>query len=96
MSEVSYGKQVATDAPSPLFQSINVRLDTANNRLKINLDQLEDKLHNIINKRTPEKQSAQEKNMDNDAAQVIDSQLQKLLLQNERFERLLSHLSEII
>lgn len=62
----------------------------------IMIDQIQDRLHEIVNKRTPEKENDDTKmDMPDISSKLMDSQ-GKLEANNIRLERILNHLSAII
>ncbi len=84
------------EAPSPQLVVIHQRFTDATNRLRSLLNNLDDKLNKVHNKRVPEKEAAQEASMPNDALQALHDEAGKFNYQNDRLEKMLSHFSEII
>lgn len=79
-----------------LLQEFGNKFSNANDIQSSLLNTIEDKLHNILNKRTPQTEGKQEAPNISDFISMADSQLRRLALQNNRLEAILSHLNQIV
>lgn len=85
------------EAPQPQMQTVLTRFSNANNRQRNLLEQLEDRLHKIHNKRGPEKSpTPKEIPISNDSIQSLHDELNRFDNENDTLEKLVSHISEII
>lgn len=87
-----------TQQPSPELVNINDLLVKANAEYSDILYSVEDKLHAILNLRTPDKgvqPESKEKSI-NDFVASIHDKLQTYRNQNGRFQKVLDHLKQII
>jgi hypothetical protein len=60
------------------------------------VSEIDNKLHLLYNKITPEKEADVEKGKENDALTALSSELSRLETNNNKLDRILSHLMEII
>lgn len=69
----------------------------ANNNVYIELLRaMEERLHKILNRQSPEKMTQSDTPSPNDFISAMDAESNKFLESNRRLERLLSHLNEIV
>lgn len=80
-----------------VLPNLNGRLTNLNDEQGGLLNQIEDKLHNILFKKTPEqKMEATPPEQINDFNSSMEMQLRRIGNSNRRLEKILNHLNEII
>lgn len=88
-------KSLSTER-NPVLPAISGRITKLNDEQGDLLNQIEEKLHNVLNKKEPVGEMSAEKRQDNDFVSSAESQLSRLSQSNRRLEKVLSHLNEII
>jgi NAD+--asparagine ADP-ribosyltransferase len=89
-------KQTLTEPDTKKLEAIHHRLSMCNSQYVSMLSQLEDKLHKILDKRTPEKGLKGEQKVSTDFNSSVNEQLDYYEQHNMYLERLLNHLNEIV
>lgn len=90
--------QTATDQKETALPRIHKSFIGLNDEQGGLLNQIESKLHDILSKRTPEKEMSPipQELSSNDFTTAIDQQLDRVRASNRRLEKVLGHLSNII
>lgn len=95
----SYNENPKQGLPEPevkKLESIHHRLSSCNSQYVSMLSQLEDKLHKILDRSTPEKSMKGEQKPVGDFNSSINEQLDFYESHNQYLERLLNHINEIV
>jgi len=96
MDYAQSAQKLATDKSSVL-PDLHGRFVKSNNEQGSLLNEIEDKLHKVLNKKVPTPDMSAEKGrQDDDFVSSIESQLSNLQSANRRLEKILCHLNEII
>lgn len=88
--------QLLAPQQQELLKDFGNRFTHLNNMQANLLASIEDKLHNILNRRSPENPAKAESPGITDFITMADGQLLRLTSQNYRLEAILSHLAQII
>lgn len=79
-----------------VLQNLESRFGNLNDVQAGLVNQIEDKLHLILNKRIPEEKSSAKESAISDKNEELNRQCSRLEQSNENLNRILNHISEIV